>query len=220
VVLGAGGKPLARVCVLASGLAGIAAALTSATGQYALTGLRAPARGDGPGSFATAGTSGQYLATGLAAGTYQVLFGASSCQDSPPGLVPQWFRDRPNRATATEVTVRAGATTDGISAALAPDGTISGTVTGPGGRASTGTCVVAVPLAGSNPVLAVSRGGRYTATVAPGRYKVEFRPGCGAAGFAVQWWKGADSRSAARVIAVPARAEVTGISARLGRLRK
>ena len=180
-----------------------------------------PAHGDGPGSFATAGTSGHYLATGLAAGTYQVLFGDSSCQDSPPGLVPQWFRGQPDRATATRITVSAGATTSGISATLAPDGSISGTVTGPGGRASTGTCVVAVPLAGSQPVLAISRGGRYSLTVtAPGRYKVEFRPGCGAAGFATQWWKGATSRSAARVITVPARAEVTGISARLRRLRK
>jgi hypothetical protein len=67
-------------------------------------------------------------------------------------------------------------------------------------------------------VLAISRGGRYTVTVAPGRYKVEFRPGCGASGFATQWWTGAKSRSAARVITVPARAEVTGISARLRRV--
>jgi hypothetical protein len=133
--------------------------------------------------------------------------------------VPQWFRNTPTRAAATEVTVRAGAVTGGISATLAPDGSISGTVTGPAGTGRTGTCVVAVPPAGSQPVLAVSRGGHYTITVpAPGRYKVEFRPGCGASGFATQWWKGATSRSAARVITVPARAEVTGVTARLRRV--
>lgn len=81
----------------------------------------------------------------LLPGTYRVLYGDPLCGY---GFAPQWYRDRPNRATATLVTVRPGRTTRLARAKLAGDGEISGMVTGPApGRAPlTGACVTAVPI--------------------------------------------------------------------------
>ena len=50
----------------------------------------------------------------------------------------------------------------------------------------------------------------------PGRHRVRFSPGCGAAGFATQWWKGAGSERAATIIKVPADTSVTAINAAVG----
>jgi hypothetical protein len=49
------------------------------------------------------------------------------------------------------------------------------------------------------------------------RYLVEFQPGCGLTGYAVQWWRNATSRRTATVITVTAGATVPGIGASLTR---
>jgi hypothetical protein len=93
-------------------------------------------------------------------------------------------------------------------------------VSGPSGSAISGACAIAVPIpaAGLPPVVAVSRPGGYAlADLLPGRYKVEFSSGCGAVGYASQWWKGASSKAAAKVITVVAGQDVSGVSAKLRR---
>ena len=109
--------------------------------------------------------------------------------------------------------------TSGIDANLALDGSVTGSVTGPGGTPLTGVCVSAVGLSrGAVPVIAVTAGGGYTlGGLSPGRYRVEFSSGCGAVGYATQWWKNAGSAAAATVITVAADATVAGISAALRR---
>jgi hypothetical protein len=172
------------------------------------------------GGFGFTGPDGSYLATGLAAGTYQVFFGDPLCFLTMPGLAPQWYNNQPTQATATPVTVTVGQTTPSINAALQPDGEITGTVSGPSGSAISGACAIAVPIPadGLPLVVAVSRPGGYAlAQLLPGRYKVEFSSGCGAAGYASQWWKDASSRATAKAITVVAGQDVSGISARLRR---
>jgi hypothetical protein len=172
------------------------------------------------GSFAVTGADGKYQATGLAAGTYQVFFSDPLCPLSPPGLAPQWYNNQPTQAKATPVAVTIGQTTPSINATLQPDGEITGTVSGPSGSAISGACAIAWPIpgAGTPPVVAVSRPGGYAlADLLPGRYKVEFSSGCGAVGYASQWWKGASSKATAKAITVVAGKDVSGISARLHR---
>ena len=128
--------------------------------------------------------------------------------------------DAASRARATIVTVRAGATTPGISATLQADGGISGTVTAAsGGRPLTGICVRAIPqTAGRGASFTVASGGRYSLTgLAPGRYRVRFSSGCGASGYATQWWKDAGSAARATVVTIRADTVSAGIDAALAR---
>jgi len=165
------------------------------------------------GSAGVTGTGGRYLASNLAPGKYQVFFGDPVCPYGPYSLAPQWYQDQQTRATATKVTVTAGQTTPAVDATLANDGQVSGTVTGPAHAALTGICVAAVQP-GAATVIAVTRGGSYSIIdLTPGRYRVEFTSGCGASGYANQWWKDAGSAAKATVITVPASTVTTGIDA-------
>jgi Carboxypeptidase regulatory-like domain len=169
------------------------------------------------GGFGGTSSDGSYRATGLAAGTYQVYFDPQ-CIFGNTDLAGQWYDNQPTQATATPVTVVVGQTTPQINAALQPNGQITGTVSGPSATPLAGICVTAVPvsadLAGSPPVTAVSRSGGYTLTdLTPGAYKVRFSPGCGATGYARQWWQDASSAAAATAISVGAGQVVSDISA-------
>jgi hypothetical protein len=163
--------------------------------------------------------AGLFRMPGLPAGRYLVYFGDPACPAGPYNVVPQWYRGRPGRAGATPVTVTNGRVTSGIDANLALDGSITGTVTGPGGAPLTGVCVSATGTSGgATPVIAVTASGSYTiAELSPGRYRVEFFSGCGAAGYATQWWHNASSAATAAIVTVTAGSAVTGINAALHR---
>jgi hypothetical protein len=162
-------------------------------------------------------SAGQYSIPNLPAGRYLVYVGDPACLDGPYNVAPQWYPDKHTRAGAIPVAVTSGGVTSGIDANLALDGSITGTVTGAGGARLTGVCVSAVGTAGAaTPVLAVTSTGGYTiGDLNPGRYRVEFRSGCGAAGYATQWWRRASSARTATIITVAAGSTVTGISATL-----
>jgi Carboxypeptidase regulatory-like domain len=180
------------------------------------------------GSAALAGFSytdldGSYLMTGLTAGSYQVYFGDPRCVFAAPGLAPQWDGSQSAQADATPVSVTVGATTGPVDAALQPDGEITGTVSVAGSPATplSGACVTAFRVSGaqqaglSAAVVAVSGPGGYTlADLLPGRYRVRFSAGCGATGYATQWYQDMPSRTAATVITVTPAGTLTGISAR------
>jgi Carboxypeptidase regulatory-like domain len=170
-----------------------------------------------PGGFGGTNPDGSYRATGLAAGAYQVYFDPQCIFDTID-LAPQWYDNQPTQATATSVTVVVGHTTPSINAALQPNGQITGTVLGPTAAPLAGICITAVPvsadLAGSLPVVAVSRSDGYTlADLTPGQYTVKFSAGCGATGYARQWWQDASSAAGATPISVGADQVVSGISA-------
>jgi hypothetical protein len=163
--------------------------------------------------------AGSFSIPNLPAGHYVVYVGDPACPFGPYNVVPQWYLGKHIRAAATPVTVTGGSMTSGIDANLALDGSITGSVTGPGGAPLTGVCVSALGLGrGAAPVIAVTAGGGYTlGYLTPGRYRVEFSSGCGAVGYATQWWKNAGSAATATIIIMGADATVTCISAALRR---
>jgi hypothetical protein len=169
-------------------------------------------------SSAITDAAGSFSIPNLPAGHYVVYVGDPACPFGPYNVVPQWYKGKHTRAAATPVTVTGGSVTSGIDANLALDGSITGSVTGRG-VPLTGVCVSALGLGrGATPVIAVTAGGGYTlGDLTPGRYRVEFSSGCGAVGYATQWWKNAGSAAAAAIIPVAADATVTGISAALRR---
>ncbi len=195
-----GAGPLPGVCVTV---------LPAAGGSYGET-----------EAFGQAGIGGYYQVGDLVPGKYKVSFDPS-CVTEAGGQVPQWYDAKSSQSTATIVAVTAGQTTRRINATLRQDGTITGTVTGAGRQALTGICVLAVPVAGRTPpFLAVSTGpsGSYgLGPLNPGRYLVEFFSGCGAAGYATQWWKDANSARTATVITVSSSATRKGIDAAMTR---
>ena len=174
-----------------------------------------------PGDYLVDATTtdahGSYSLTGEAAGRYQVEFADPSCSDGAVGLAAQWYDGSAGAGSAAVISVRAGQTVTGVSASLAADGSITGTVTGPGSTPLTGVCVSAVPVSAAfSTVYAVSAGGSYSLTdLQPGQYRVEFQPGCGAIGLATQWWDDAASSRAAALVTVTAGSTVTGISAHM-----
>ena len=173
------------------------------------------------------GQHGAYQLRQLGAGTYHVYLGDAFCGGSRTGHVfaPQWYKNQQSEATATDVTVTAGATAMDINARLAAGGTISGSVTHQS-QPVAGECVTAVPVNPTpdplfgmtlNPVIGVSTSdGSYSLVdLLPGQYHVKFSIGCGASGFATQWWQQASSEQSATTINVSANGTVTGIDASL-----
>lgn len=158
---------------------------------------------------------GKYVVPGLTPGSYKVEFGNPFCSTGAPGLGTQWYNGAAGSGSATVITVTAGRTVNAINAALPADGTITGSVTGTSKSPLGGVCVSAVPLAkGERASFTVSARGAYTlADLLPGRYRVEFQAGCGQAGVKTQWWQGASSSAAAKIITVTAGGTVSGIDA-------
>jgi len=169
----------------------------------------------GQAVYGTTSRYGTYLLNGLAPGRYKVRLGNPSCSHGPVGLAELWFDGAGSSATATAVSVRAGHTRTGVSVALPLDGTITGTVTGPGSKPLTGICVSAVPVARyASTVYAVTSKGSYELPDLPlGRYRVEFQSGCGATGWATQWWDGARSSATAKAIKVRSDTVINGVNA-------
>jgi hypothetical protein len=168
------------------------------------------------GGFAITGRGGQYVVGGLVPGRYLVYFDPVNCGDGGLGLAPQWFNGQTSQAAATPVTVLPGQATTGIGATLLHDGTIKGTVTTAASAPLAGICVEAAPVRGnpSPPVYTVSQSGNYSLTgLSPDSYRVIFTSGCGATGYAKQYWQNATSATAATVITVAPGSVTSGIDA-------
>jgi carboxypeptidase family protein len=153
---------------------------------------------------------GQYQATNLAPGRYQILAGDPGCSSDEPSLAAR---------TSGPVRVSAGQTTAG-NVTLPTAGAISGAVRGTAGKPVAGICAEAVPLAGGLGVPAgvTAAGGSYLiGDLQPGRYVVRFKSGCGATGYATRWYKNAPSRAGATVVVVRAAHVTTGINVALHR---
>jgi hypothetical protein len=174
-----------------------------------------------PIGFGFTGFDGSYRVTGLAAGTtYQVYFGDPLCLTGVTDLVPQWYNDQATQATATPVPVTVGNTTQSINALLQAGGKITGTVSAKSAGPLSGVCVTAVPqAAGAQPVVGVTRtsGGYTLADLLPGSYKVRFSSGCGATGYATQWYSRAASKAAATPVPVSAGQTQSAINATLSK---
>jgi len=103
---------------------------------------------------------------------------------------------------------------------VAADGTIAGTVTSAAtSTAVGGICVGAFSnaTAASPAEVAVtaSDGSYELLQLEPGPYIVKFSSGCGASGFATQWWKDAGSVVKAKTVTIDPGASVNSIDASL-----
>jgi len=164
-----------------------------------------PKTGRGAPGLAVTDGQGQYAMTGLAAGSYTILF-APDCAAGLGGFRPQWFNGQQSEAQATPVGVGPGGTHAGVDATLTADGGMAGTVQASGSPVS-GVCVIAYPVTGTQrPALAetTAKGQFAISDLPPGSYDVEFKAGCGASTYTTQWYDGASSRGAATPVVVTA----------------
>lgn len=121
--------------------------------------------------------NGEYTATGLPAGSYEVKFYPSF----ESKYAPQWWNNEPSFAKGTAVNVEEAKTTSGIDAELREGGQISGTVTDTG-HAGLGHIIVSViSVSGSEEFFfgqtETKANGEYTMMgLAAGEYTVEFYP--------------------------------------------
>jgi hypothetical protein len=149
----------------------------------------------GPGFASSIPADGRYN-TGkrLPPGKYKAEFQACGFPFGTASMnwAPQWYRDKFSQSAANTVVVKAGKITRGIGGAMRRGGVISGTVTGPNGRAIRGICVVvATPKRDFVQQVNTFRSGRYQFQgLDPGRYAVVFFP-CGPGSpYLPQWWPG------------------------------
>jgi hypothetical protein len=178
-----------------------------------------PWSGHGFVRVAWTASNGSYHLSGLSPGSYQVLF-SPVCLAGFAGVAPQWFDGQPSQASATRVSVAAGQTRRGVDARLSAYGGISGAVTDAAHSPVAGICVTAIAqAAGAAPVVAVTTtsGGYELGDLAPGSYTLKFSSGCGAAGYATQFYDGVSSAQSASPVAVTAGMTTSGIDALMER---
>ncbi len=123
-----------------------------------------PADGSGVGGFAGTAADGTYTVAGLVEGAYEVEVEGPYDSDYVP------------RSLEGTVAVTAGQTTPGVDAVLAAGGRITGTVTGPDGKAVAEAVVSALPPAGgaARTVVTGSDGSYALTGVAVGGHRVRF----------------------------------------------
>ncbi|HEY1616780.1 MAG TPA: carboxypeptidase-like regulatory domain-containing protein [Streptosporangiaceae bacterium] len=156
---------------------------------------------------AQTGKAGTYRLDQLSPGRYGVQFGP--CGDQP--YTSKWFAARPGAPIGDIVDLSVGATMSGISASLAPGGTIAGQFRNRPGKAVKGMCAEAVNLVTGDYAVQADNWGRssYQLTgLAPGRYKVVFFS-CSGVNYAEQWYRGRTGPASAAVVRVTA-GHVTG----------
>jgi hypothetical protein len=160
VVTGASGHPLAGTCAFAYASNNFASALG------AVNLINTP----------TTNAHGAYRISGLAAGSYDVLF--EPC-NAPSAYAEQWYRHG-SAAVMTAVRVRAGQVTSGINQRLVIGGTVSGRTVDSVSNPLPDICVFAFDPSTTYAGIGTSGGdGRYTITPLPtGHYLLEFFP-CG-----------------------------------------
>ena len=159
--------------------------------------------------WATTNASGAYTITGLSAGAYKVEFRSNDSL-----YLGEWYDNKPDFASATEVVVTAGNTTDGINAVLTREGIIAGTVIGVGGIGLSDVWVEACPSDGSPCSSESTRasGGYGIMGLAAGAYKVRFRS---VSGYHGEWYDDKPDFASATEVVVSAGSATRGIDAAL-----
>ena len=202
------GRPLSRICVFTNAMTG--------------------AGGTGDFGNLQASRDGRYRAVNLAPGQYTVSFGGVSSSDygcAPSGrYADQDFQARTTGAISDLVSVPGGVTTRGIDAALAPAGSIGGTIRSRAGHPVSFTCVTATDRRTHAAGMALAGGhGTYVLTDIPaGRYQVEFTQcessfGGPGPNYASQWYRNRPSEKSATTVVVRAAHTAPHIDAALTR---
>ena len=203
-VLVTAGMTTSRVDAVLAPTGSISGRVTG-TGGAALQGVQVDVEGAW-GGWAQTDSSGAYTATGLPAGAYKVRFSSAS------GYLEQWYDNKPDEDSATEVQVSAGNTTININAELIEGGRITGTVTGAGGVTLQNVEVAALnPYESSVAWASTGDTGSYAIGGLPsGTYKVQFRE---VNGYAGEWYDNKTDLNSATGVDVTAGATRAGIDA-------
>ena len=197
----------------------ITGTVTAAVGGSVQAGICVDANQVGGSGFeaATTKADGTYTIAGLATGSYDIEF-SPNCGNSGSFLT-QWYHNEISATTANAVAVTAGSTTSGINAALAPPGTITGTVTAAmGGAPVSGICVNVTQVGGlgSGFAITASDGSYSISGLETGSYSVEFSTGCGGSGnFLNQWYNNEATAGSANLVSVTAGSTTAAINAAL-----
>jgi hypothetical protein len=173
--------------------------------------------GDG---MAETGRDGTYYANQLTPGQVPVEF--DNCANRG-NYAPQYYPGQLNPAAGGLVSLRGGAVTSRINAAMTPGATISGRLTSPSGDGLRNVCADGVPTGGGLPASSFvvqfgyfaqsSKGGRYAVeNLPPGQYQVAFG-GCGGPNVADQWFMDQTDPSKAAEINLAAGQHVAQINA-------
>jgi hypothetical protein len=163
---------------------------------------------------ATTDASGTYDIGGLRAGAYRVRF-----TDDSGAYLSQWYDGKPDRASATDVPVSAGAVTSGIDAALVTGGHITGTVADKSHAGLADINVTAYQADGSggwdyvNDVTTARDGTYDIGGLRTAGYRVAFTDWTGT--FIDQWYHGKPDIGSAADVPVTAGATTGGIDATL-----
>jgi hypothetical protein len=194
----------------------ISGRITNATGDP-IQGACVSASGPLGASQAAADANGDYSIVGLPAGDYRLHFD-NDCVGSQGPYLPEYYDDSASTEQSTLIHLAAAEGRTGVDASLSRPGSISGTVTGPGGDPLTGICVETVSLGDGSPAYSTTTdgSGAYTLDgVRPRAYKLEFRDCDHLGPYATEYWNDRASAAAADPITVGDGEAVTGKSAQL-----
>jgi PKD repeat protein/protocatechuate 3,4-dioxygenase beta subunit len=161
--------------------------------------------------FATSGTDGRYVISGLGAGSYRVQFSHTA-----GGYLSEYWNDQSSLEAASPVEVVAGVETSNVDASLSSAGGISGRVTDAAGAPLSGVWVAANAISGSGAAGFATTGtdGTYAITALPaGSYRVEFSDST--ALHTTEYWNDQYSYGQATPVAVTAGAITSGVDAAL-----
>jgi hypothetical protein len=155
---------------------------------------------------------GTYVLSTIPAGSYTLEFqpynGANYVQQC-------WLHDSCEDANQTYFAVTDGQTLTGYSAALAPGGTITGTVTNAAGDPVPNVSVfLESPTGGFGGSADTNSAGAYTVDqLAAGQYDVDFTPSAG--NYLAQWWNDQPTQATANSVALTTGSTAAGIDAQL-----
>lgn len=170
--------------------------------------------GDQEVSTGTTDADGDYEIAGLAPGSYRVHF--VDCADG--AFVDEYYDDEPSLEAATPVTVQAGQAHAGVDAELASAGSITGTVSGPGGAPVAGVCASALNADGQELAMGgTDESGTYFINhLSPGLYRVIFRDcGTGGASLATEFYDNSPTYAGAEEVAVQEGLQTEDVNAQL-----
>ncbi len=183
----------------------ITGTVTSAATKAAIAGVQVCAFTEGgEEECATTNSSGEYIVSGLATGSYKVEF---SARNGGGNYLRQYYNGKSSYAEAEGVAVTAGETKHEINAAMLIGGQITGTVTSAATKAAiAGVEVCAFPEeGGEEECAATNSSGEYTLSrLVTGSYKVHFSARNSSGNYAPEYYNGKSSYVEAEGVAVTA----------------
>ena len=161
---------------------------------------------EGESKHTKTGADGRYRITGLHLGKFPVEF-TGGCGNTE-SVISQYYKDRPDLQSATQINFKPGKIATGISAVMQPGASVAGTVTDKSGHPLSHQCVHLITPQDSqsiglifSPVTSTSADGHYRfKDLTPGPYQVV--AGCGR--HALSWFSSApDSTTASFLSTMP-----------------